>query len=88
MHRPPDGSTAVARYVYVENVDDTVERAVAGGATLLMPAADQPWGDRIAWFMDPAGHVWTAASRVEETTKRQRDDRLGSLMDDSTLKRE
>jgi PhnB protein len=82
-----DGTTPVALYVYVENVDETVERAVSRGAKLLMPAADQPWGDRIAWFIDPAGHVWTAATRVEETTKQQRDDRLGSLMDDSTLRR-
>ena len=78
-----DGSTPVALYVYVEDVDRTVELAVAGGAKVLMPAADQPWGDRIAWFIDPAGHVWTAATRVEETTQRQRDERLGSLMSDS-----
>ena len=48
-----DGSTPVALYVYVENVDQTVERAVSRGAKLLMAAADQPWGDRIAWFIDP-----------------------------------
>lgn len=78
-----DGSTSVALYAYVENVDQTVERAVANGATILMAATDQPWGDRIASFIDPAGHVWTAATRVEETTQQQRDERLGSLMSDS-----
>lgn len=77
-----DGSTPVALYVYVENVDATVERAVSRGAKLVMPAANQPWGDRIAWFIDPAGHVWTAATRVEQTTQQQRDERLGSLMDE------
>ena len=82
-----DGRTPVALYVYVENVDETVERAVSRGAKVLMAAANQPWGDRIAGFMDPAGHVWTAATRVEETTQQQRDERLGSLMDDSTLQR-
>lgn len=82
-----DGRTPVALYVYVENVDETVERAVSRGAKLLMPAANQPWGDRIAWFIDPAGHVWTAATRVEATTQQQRDERLGSLMDDATLRR-
>jgi len=79
-----DGSTSVALYVYVENVDQTVERAVARGAKVLMAAANQPWGDRIAWFVDPAGHVWTVATRVEETTQQQRDERLGTLMTDST----
>jgi PhnB protein len=76
-----DGSTPVALYVYVEDVDETLERAISHGARLLMPAANQPWGDRIAWFLDPAGHVWTVATRVEETTERQRDERLGSLLD-------
>ena len=74
-----DGSSSVALYVYVENVDETVALAVAHGARVLMPAADQPWGDRIAWFLDPSGHVWTVAARVEETTEEQRRERLGSL---------
>jgi PhnB protein len=76
-----DGSSSVALYVYVENVDETVERAVARGARVLMPAADQLWGDRIAWFIDPSGHVWTVATRVEETSEPQRRERLGSLLE-------
>ena len=83
----PDGRTPVALYVYVEDVDETVERALTRGAKLVMPAANQPWGDRIAWFIDPAGHVWTAATRVEETTQQQRDERLGSLTSDATSRR-
>lgn len=82
-----DGGTPVALYVYVENVDETVERALSHGARMLMPAANQPWGDRVAWFLDPAGHVWTVATRVEETTEPQRDERLGSLLDKSTTQR-
>jgi len=82
-----DGASPVALYVYVENVDETVERAVSRGAKVLMAAANQPWGDRIAWFIDPAGHIWTAATRIEETTQQQRDERLGSLMDHSTSQR-
>jgi PhnB protein len=72
----PDGSSPVALYVYVENVDETVERAVARGARILMPAADQFWGDRTAWIVDPSGHVWTVATRIEETTEAQRQERL------------
>ena len=49
----------------------TIERCVAGGAKVLMPVADQFWGDRIAWIMDPAGHVWTVATRIEETTEEE-----------------
>jgi len=71
-----DGSSSVALYIYVENVDDTIERAVARGAKVLQPAADQFWGDRIGWILDPSGHVWTVATRVEETTEAQRQERL------------
>ena len=75
----PDGSSPVVIYVYVEDVDKTVERAVAGGAKVLVPVATQFWGDRIGWVMDPAGHVWTIATRVEETSEDQRRDRWSSL---------
>lgn len=71
----PDGSSPVPIFVYVEDVDRTVERAVTQGAQVLLPAQDQFWGDRIAWIMDPAGHVWTVATRIEDTTADQRDER-------------
>jgi len=76
----PDGSSPVVLYVYVADVDATVARAVAGGAKVLSPAQDQFWGDRTAWVMDPAGHVWTIASRVEETTEKQRVERWSAAV--------
>ena len=77
----PDGSSPVVIYVYVADVDATVARAVAGGAQVLVPAQDQFWGDRIAWVMDPSGHVWTLATRVEETSAEERDERWSSALD-------
>lgn len=68
----PDGSSPVVIYVYVADVDRTVARALAAGARLLIPAQNQFWGDRIAWIVDPSGHVWTVASRVEETSAEER----------------
>ncbi len=76
----PDGSSSVVIYVYVEDVDQTVERAVAGGAKVLLPVESQFWGDRIGWIIDPAGHVWTIATRVEETTEEERQARLARMM--------
>lgn len=49
-----------------------VERAIAAGVKILMPAQNQFWGDRTARILDPSGHVWTVASRLEETTEDQR----------------
>jgi len=78
----PDGSSPVVIFVYVEDVDKTVERAVAGGAKVLIPAENQFWGDRTAWVMDPSGHVWTIATRVEETSEDQRRERWSSILAD------
>jgi PhnB protein len=77
----PDGTSPVVIFVYVEDVDQTLERAVAGGAQVLHPAENQFWGDRIAWIMDPAGHVWTIATRIEETTPDDRSDRWYTILE-------
>jgi PhnB protein len=83
-----DGSSPVVLYVYVENVDETVARAEAAGARILMPPASQFWGDRTAWLMDPSGHVWTIATRVEEPTEDERRARLAAVHASSTTNRE
>jgi PhnB protein len=76
----PDGSSPVVIFVYVEDVDATVERAVAGGARVLVPVQDQFWGDRIGWIIDPSGHVWTIATRIEDTSEQERKDRWSKIM--------
>jgi len=68
----PDGTSPVVIFVYVPDVDWTVERASACGGKVLVPTQNQFWGDRTAWIMDPAGHVWTVATRIEETTAEER----------------
>jgi len=62
-----DGSSSVVTYIYDENVDDIIARAVALGARVLMPAEDQFWGDRVGRIIDPAGHVWNIAARIDNT---------------------
>jgi PhnB protein len=53
-------------FVYVEDVDDVVERAVNLGATLRRPPEDQFYGDRDGYIVDPFGHGWTVATHVED----------------------
>jgi PhnB protein len=74
-----DGSSPVVLFVYVADVDQAVERAVATGATILVPPQDQFWGDRTARILDPSGHVWIVASRIEETTESQRANRWSEI---------
>jgi PhnB protein len=74
-----DGSSPVVIFVYVEDVDRSVEMTLAVGGSVLMPAQDQFWGDRCARVMDPSGHVWTVASRIEETSEDQRRQRWDDI---------
>ena len=77
-----DATSPVVIYVYVPDVDATVQRATEYGAAVLEPAANQFWGDRTAWLMDPAGHVWTVATRMEETTAEERTARWSTALDE------
>jgi len=79
----PDGSSSVVLFVYVSDVDNAIERAVAIGARVLIPAQNQFWGDRTARIIDPSGHVWTVASRIEETSEDQRAKRWSDMREES-----
>lgn len=60
-----DGSPA-SLFVYVADVDATIDRAVRLGAILKRPTQDQFYGDRDGHIVDPFGHAWTIASHVED----------------------
>lgn len=53
-----------AFYLYVEDVDASMERALAHGATLEMAVADMPYGDRQGGVRDPHGHIWWLSQRT------------------------
>lgn len=59
------GGTPVGLHVYLRNVDEIWEKALAQGAGVLIALADMPWGERFAKFVDPFGHVWSVARRIE-----------------------
>ena len=75
-----DGSSPVVIFVYVEDVDKAIGRAVAAGARILLPAKDQFWGDRTGRIVDPSGHVWTVSTRIEETSSSEREERWSNLV--------
>lgn len=65
------GGTTVTMHLYVPDVDDLFNRAVEAGATVVMPVADQFWGDRYGILRDPFGHRWSIASRIEDLSPRK-----------------
>jgi PhnB protein len=53
-----------AYYVYVEDVDDTFENAIACGATKVIEPMDMPYLDRQAGVTDPCGNIWWISRRL------------------------
>lgn len=49
-------------YVYVEDVDAVLARAVERGAKLLAPVEDKPYQERQGGFLDAAGNTWWVAT--------------------------
>lgn len=62
------GGSPVSIHFYVEEVDAAVERAVAAGAKLIRPVADQFYGDRVGGIEDPFGYRWFLATHKEDLT--------------------
>jgi PhnB protein len=62
------GGSPVSLHLYVEDVDQAVETAVAAGAKLIRPIADQFYGDRGGGIEDPFGYRWFIATHKEDLT--------------------
>jgi len=81
---PPPGGVAgfpSFLFIYVEDVDAVVARAVELGATLQRPLQDQFYGDRDGYIVDPFGHGWTVATHVEDVPPEEMARRMAELQD-------
>ena len=52
------GGTPVILTLHVDDPDAVCARAVARGAKVIFPIADQSYGHRAGRIQDPFGHVW------------------------------
>jgi PhnB protein len=60
------GGSPVIVQIYVEDVDAIADQAVAAGAQVVFPVADQFYGDRAGRLADPFGHIWIVATHKED----------------------
>ena len=60
---PPAQGTIL--HLQVDNADKWAERAESAGAEIIMPLADQFWGDRYGQLRDPFGHKWSVGSPLK-----------------------
>jgi PhnB protein len=68
--------TPVTVHLFVEDADKQYQQALAAGAEVVMPLADQFWGDRYGIVKDPSGHQWSIASHMEDLTPAQMQERM------------
>jgi PhnB protein len=79
---PPAGGlsgTPVFQFIYVEDVDAVVARAVELGATMQRAPEDQFYGDRDGFIVDPFGHGWTIATHVEDVSPEEMMRRMAAM---------
>ncbi len=74
------GGTPVSLMIYVTDVDKMFAQAIAAGATVQRPVADQFYGDRTGTLVDPFGHVWSLATHVEDVAFDEIERRMKKMM--------
>ncbi|MBT8135372.1 MAG: VOC family protein [Gammaproteobacteria bacterium] len=55
-------------YIYVDDCDAVHNKALANGATEIMPPDDMYYGDRHGGIVDPAGIIWWIATHFEDVS--------------------
>ena len=64
------GASPASLFLYVENVDKVVSKALSLGATGKGPVTDMFWGDRCGTIVDTDGYAWMVGThKAEPTTK-------------------
>ncbi len=73
MGDPPPGHAAAPSmlYLYTADPDALHARAVAAGAKVLAPMADQFYGDRSGAIEDPSGNKWWIAAQREAVSNEE-----------------
>ena len=73
------GGSPASLWLFVENSDALFNRAVGAGGQVKMPIADQFWGDRAGAVTDPAGYTWWIATRKEDLTQAEMQQRAAEF---------
>ena len=74
------GGSPVTIHLSVEDVDTVWKNAVAAGAEITMPLADQFWGDRYGSLKDPFGHKWSMSTHIADPTPEEMEEAMQKAM--------
>jgi len=65
------GGCPVVLHLQVEDADAHWAKAIAAGAKVLMPLADQFWGDRYGLMSDPFGYKWSIGQSIRKPSAQE-----------------
>ncbi len=74
------GSSPASLYLYVEDVDKVVAKAVALGGTTQGQVMDMFWGDRCGIVVDPDGYSWMVGTHKAEPTSQEMKKKMAEQM--------
>lgn len=78
------GGSGFRMHLHVDNADALIDRAVAEGATLVMPPADQFYGERGGRVRDPFGHEWLIGHEIEKVSPEEMQRRYDAMFETDT----
>jgi PhnB protein len=64
--------------IHVEDSDALFKRAVAAGASVVMPMTDMFFGSREGRVSDPFGNIWTIATLKEQVSPEEMQRRMAA----------
>jgi PhnB protein len=76
------GSSLVTLVLYINDVDEIANRAVAACAKLAQPIAHMFYGDRAGTVEDPFGHIWHIPTHKEDLSPKNIKERAASHSSD------
>ena len=72
--------TSINLCVYVPDVDAVIKKATENGAKVLIPAADQFYGDRSGRIEDPFGYIWIIATHIKDVSQQEMKKAMDEMM--------
>jgi len=82
LHAPRgDEDIGCSLHLHVDNADAVSAKAVAAGARMLMPPADQFYGERGCRIRDPFGHTWLIGHEIEKITPEEMQRRYTAMFE-------
>ena len=80
------GGSPASLWLFVNDSDALFKKAVGAGAKEAMPLDNQFWGDRAGAVIDPEGYTWWIATRKEDLSRDEMNQRAQTFFKEMAAK--